>query len=242
MFPLFLAARFHLSGVSLGCDDIKFPTQHHPAVPCLKVPHCADGGVKTAPYVLSDGSGPAIQATVAEICYSNTGFTVSYSATDNNVYSKYPNCHDQVWEDDALEFMIYPGLVSADPIGNYTELDISPKSGFWAGAIHNPSGFHPVNTTLLPCNEVTYHATLSATGWAATLHVPFSVINYGGGYLHGRHTPQIWRANFYRTDRSKGSTEQEFSAWSANGADPPNFHIPRYFGILILETAQSKVD
>ena len=82
---------------------------------------------------------------------------VAYTATDDNTYSNYvrppllplsldPNhhgsdpptrllpplslqtkCHDPVWQDDALELMLYPGALTADPTGNYTEIDLGPK-------------------------------------------------------------------------------------------------------------------
>ena len=38
------------------------------------------------------------------------------TATDNNVFSRYYSCHDTVWMDDALEFMVYPHAESADPV------------------------------------------------------------------------------------------------------------------------------
>jgi hypothetical protein len=40
-----------------------------------------------------------------------------------------------------------------------------------------------------------------------------------------------WRANFYRIDRG---TEDEYSAWCPTLADPPDFHVPRCFGTLVL--------
>lgn len=38
------------------------------------------------------------------------------TATDDNVISRYSKCHDTVWMDDALEFMVYPHATSADPV------------------------------------------------------------------------------------------------------------------------------
>ena len=49
----------------------------------------------------------------------------------SQVYTRYSSCHDTVWMDDALEFMVYPHADSADPAGNYTEIDLSPRNALW---------------------------------------------------------------------------------------------------------------
>jgi hypothetical protein len=49
--------------------------------------------------------------------------------------------------------------------------------------------------------------------------------------------PAVWRANFYRTDTRKGMSDQEFTAWSPTLVQPPAFHVPEYFGVLILGAA-----
>jgi hypothetical protein len=107
------------------------PVNHStPPVPCLLVPTCASGSYATAfDFRRNDGGGRAAQQTAALVCYDALGLSIIYSATDDNVESNSSHCHDHVWNADALEFMVYPGAMSADPGGNYSELDLSPKGG-----------------------------------------------------------------------------------------------------------------
>eukprot|EP01012_Entosiphon_sulcatum_P066231 TRINITY_DN95359_c0_g1_i1.p1 TRINITY_DN95359_c0_g1~~TRINITY_DN95359_c0_g1_i1.p1 ORF type:complete len:231 (-),score=33.50 TRINITY_DN95359_c0_g1_i1:2-673(-) len=199
------------------------PPPHDP-VPCLEVPQCRATFAVIDGYVKSDGSGPAQQNTRVQICYDSSYLHIAYVATDNNPYTRYSECADPVWNDDALELMIAPGL--QDPV-NYTEIDLSPKNALWGGHIFNPSGKTPQNTTMIPCTTpgLQWHARIEDPGWTAVLTVPLPLIGGSG-------TTPYWRANFYRTDQAKDAPQREFSAWSATRASPPNFHIPAFFGVL----------
>eukprot|EP00656_Telonema_subtile_P029477 TRINITY_DN3260_c0_g1_i2.p1 TRINITY_DN3260_c0_g1~~TRINITY_DN3260_c0_g1_i2.p1 ORF type:complete len:217 (-),score=13.96 TRINITY_DN3260_c0_g1_i2:141-791(-) len=189
-----------------------------------------------APYVLSDGTGGAAQFTRAFVCHNSSGFVISYEATDDNIYGNLSKCHDHVWEADALEFMIYPGATSADPGGNYTELDVGAQGGFWGGAISNPTGTAPSGTVLLECDAfgLSSSAQITASGWAANLFVPFELIQQ-----HEPTVPEVWRANLYRTDVPEGQSAQEFLAWSPTLTSTPDFHVPARFGMWILCSANS---
>ena len=115
---------------AMACRGV-LPVNHStPPVPCLLVPTCASGSHATASdFRRNDGVGRAAQQTAALVCYDALGLSIIYSATDDNVESNSSHCHDHVWSADALEFMVYPGAMSADPGGNYSELDLSPKGG-----------------------------------------------------------------------------------------------------------------
>ena len=211
----------------------------HKHVPCVRVPHCDRGRALVGNYSVSDGiSGPAVQQTLVELCHDYEYLTVSYLAQDNNVYSNCTTCACHVWEEDALEFMVAAG--NGDAI-NYTEIDVSPRGALWAGAIHNPTGLHPVNTTVLDCEEsgIEHHAGFGDDGWWAELRVPLRLIRKRGtAPLPPRgHSSFLreWRANFYRTDRRRGAKDQEFSAWSPTFQRPADFHVPEFFGVMLLE-------
>jgi hypothetical protein len=60
-----------------------------------------------------------------------------------------------------MEFFSAAG--TNDPT-NYTELDLGPLGTLWAGAIHNPSGKAPVNTTSMFCIEHLEEYVLGAVG------------------------------------------------------------------------------
>jgi hypothetical protein len=74
------------------------------------------------------------------------------------------------------------------------------------------------------CEGLETSVLFSATGWTATLLIPFAAI-----------VPQppapgsVWRANFLRIDRPGGAA-RELSAWSPTGLN--TFHVPYRFGFL----------
>ncbi len=78
-----------------------------------------------------------------------------------------------------------------DPV-NYTEIDLSPAGGLWAGAIYNPTGLHPLNTTLLDCAQFNWFTSIVPEGWQATLRIPFTAIRTGGAAGPGP-LPAVWR-------------------------------------------------
>jgi hypothetical protein len=59
-----------------GCGRGVLPASH-PRVPCAVVPSCASGhAARISPYAMSNGSGPAFQLTVAQVCHTPTGFHI----------------------------------------------------------------------------------------------------------------------------------------------------------------------
>jgi len=62
--------------------------------------------------------------------------------------------------------------------------------------------------------------------WRAELSIPWSSIALGAP------ASDAWRANFFRVERPRGGLP-EFSAWSPTHADPPDFHKPARFGVLL---------
>ena len=65
-----------VAGEAASCGQGALPASH-PKVPCVVVPSCATGtAAKISPYAMSNGSGPAFQLTVAEVCHTAVGFQI----------------------------------------------------------------------------------------------------------------------------------------------------------------------
>ena len=64
-------------------------------------------------------------------------------------------------------------------------------------------------------------------GWTAELAIPFADLGLAGAPAPGT----VWRANFFRIERGR---VEEYSAWSPTYADPPDFHLPSFFGELVF--------
>lgn len=148
-----------------------------PPVPCTLVPTCSS--VRPAGALgfrlLGDG-GEAQQHTSALLCHTPTGLHISYTAVDNNIASNFSRCQDPVWRMDALEFMIYPGAMSADPGGNYSEIDLSPNASLQA---------HTQPHHNLICRDFSERLLVAAAGRGK------SVRNFTRTHSHGVNTQTI---------------------------------------------------
>jgi hypothetical protein len=196
---------------------------NHSAVPCLLVPACSSGEWGVASGFRRNGdNSSAAQSTRALLCHDFRGLLIEYTAIDNAVASNFSHCQDHVWQMDALELMIYPGALSADPGGNYSEIDLSPHNALWAGRIQNPTGFAPLRnlTVPIPCYEsgIRWSANVTESGWNASLSIPWAVVSHpdhsavraaakgrdGGGVIGAAGkmpgAGRIWRANLARFD------------------------------------------
>jgi hypothetical protein len=66
------------------------------------------------------------------------------------------------------------------------------------------------------------------TLWQVEMRIPFAAFPEVNPPKAG----DMWRANFYRIDRSDSP---EFTSWSPTLETPPNFHVPERFGYLLFE-------
>ena len=223
-----------------ACGGVLLPADH-PVVPCLAVPACFSGRSAVASGFRRNGdNASAAQSTTALLCHTRSGLHINYTATDDRVISNFSRCHDPVWRMDALEFMIYPGVLTADPGGNYTEIDVGPQNALWAGHICNPSGVAPLRNLTVPISCTTsgiqWSANTVAGGWKADLFVPWAVISSGtGSAMHSGKHQRVWRANLARFDTPAGAVVHEQSAWSPTLSS--SFHVPHRFGILVIDSS-----
>ena len=201
----------------------------HPAVPCLVVPKCgadsAHGILHKHDFIVWDsaaappgrtpsGSG---ERTGATICYTDTGFELTYTATDVKLVDNYTERQSTVWMGDAIEFYIAPSN-GADPIyqdaDEYRpvfELDLGAGGALFGIEINNTDGHGGPSTEVPHCDGCpSCHPVIPSdsgikwgtslfedgTGWRGNLSVPFAALYESNSDLLRRN----WRANFYRMD------------------------------------------
>jgi hypothetical protein len=228
--------------VCLLCATIK-------ALPTLKVPKCPspldwNQTALVPSFTLDSGSGSPIQQTEVHVCYDTNFLYVRYDCIDNNIYSDYQNCNDDLFNEDVVEMFIAPvksGDVEAD-VYHYIEMEVSPNGVLFVSNITNYSGdCTNFNGDLIPCAQsgIIQNAQRfdSQNKWWATIQIPFSLLaqmppydlarDQFGPYL----ATTTFRANFYRIDQPNGGV-REFSCWSPTMANPPCFQKPAYFGTL----------
>lgn len=181
------------------------------------------------PFMLADGSGPAVQQTKLRVAWDEQALYARYDCEDRDAWGNYRRRDDPIWQEEAVELFIAPGL--EDP-AVYFEFEVSPLGVFWDGIIHNPLSRREemVSDPSWDCPGAGWAAGPGEgrQDWWALFVIPWSCIHPAGEDL-----PRLWRANFYRIERPRDG-EAEFSAWSPTLNRPADFHTPARFGVLEL--------
>ena len=197
-------------------------------------------GVTLPPLILADGSGPARQQTITQVCYHDETLFVHFDCADQDIWGTYTQRGDAIYDEEVVEIFI--GVGSETPV-DYYEFEVSPNGVLLNVKVHNPDSDRA--TIQLDfgwdCPGLRWGAQRDdANGrWRAYLAIPWSAI--GGSSIGGTTgVPTTWRANFYRIERPRlqrqleSGSEPEFSCWSPTMTDPADFHKPLYFGMLTL--------
>lgn len=178
------------------------------------------------PFILADGSGPAIQQTVARLGYDLDALYVRFDCEDSDIWGTYRERDDPIYDEEAVELFISPGRET--PV-DYFEFEISPDGVFFDARIGNP---HEQRATLRV--DTAWNADArwwarredDAGRWTAILALPWRC-------LTGEPLPSLWRANLFRIERPRNGAP-EFSCWSPTFTSPADFHKPSCFGYLLL--------
>jgi len=245
---LFLAALCALTFLqaSNGADEPNArPTPPPPkriVIPKLHGPLQLDGDLKESvwrqaavlsPFLLNDTSKREREKTVVRVWYDETALYLGWTCTDADIQATFTARDSKFWEEEVAEF-----FVTAGGLERYFELQWNPLGGVFDAIIHNQMDPHGVSTNFIGDWSYTANGMRSAVKlegtpdhsgdkdkrWQAEVMIPFADLGTG--------TPgagAIWRANFYRFNRTRGR-EPELLSWSPTRL--PGFHQPSRFGFL----------
>jgi len=186
-----------------------------------------------SPFVLNESSGPEREKTAVRVWYDDTALYLGWTCTDADVQATFTARDSKFWEEEVAEF-----FVTAGSLERYFELQWNPLGGVFDAIISNKMDSRGVSTNFTGDwsftskgmkSAVLLKGTASNSGdkdelWQAEVMIPF--VDLGEG------TPKpkaVWRANFYRFNRTKGQ-EPELLSWSPTRL--PGFHQPARFGYL----------
>jgi hypothetical protein len=177
-----------------------------------------------SPFYLADGNGFAKQQTHVRLAYSAQALYVRFDCEDDDIWGTYTQRDDPLYDEEVVEVFIASGTETPT---RYFEFEVSPHGVVFDCTIDNPSGHydkHLVVDATWNAEGLEWHTQMDSEQqhWWAVLVIPWQAV---GGY----HT--IWRANFYRIERSRTSGT-EFSCWSPTHSK--SFHVPARFGTLEL--------
>ncbi len=151
---------------------------------------------------------------------------IYFYSVDPDIWGTYENVNDPIYKEEVVEAFLAP---DPDDLTHYFELELSPRNVPFATRIKN-DGKVNLGFTWEPQwrTEVFVKGTLDNREdkdefWSAKMLIPVTDL------CQGIKPGDMWRANFYRIDRTPKS---EYSAWSPIYKDPVDFHTPQRFGYL----------
>jgi hypothetical protein len=186
-----------------------------------------------SPFVLNDGSGAEREKTAVRVWYDDRALYLGWTCTDADIQATFTARDSKFWEEEVAEF-----FVTAGALDRYYELQWNPLGGVFDAIISNKMNQRGVSTNFTGDWSFTAKGMKSAVKlkgtasnsndkddrWQAEVSIPFGDL--------GESTPKpkaVWRANFYRFNRTKGQPP-ELLSWSPTLL--PGFHQPARFGYL----------
>jgi hypothetical protein len=178
--------------------------------------------------VLTDPRQGPRQPTQVRCAWDDQNLYVAFAAQDSDVWSKYTERDDKLWEEEVVEVYLDP---DGDGLG-YKEFEINPLGALIDLDIEDPAE--------LPQGKALEWRSWNATGWRTAVQVDGTVSNRADkdrGWTAetaipfadlGVAAPKVgdtWRVQFYRIDRP-GPDDNDYSSWSATDT----FHRPSRFG------------
>jgi Carbohydrate-binding family 9 len=200
------------------------------SVPEIRVPTLAatDRLVSLPPLKLRDArtaDAPRLPTSV-RVGRRGDALCIRFDGRDRAIVARH-RAHDApLWEEDVFEVFLAPGDESPR---RYFELEVNPLGAVFDARVESPelrrASMHV--ETAWDCAGLRARVACRPGRWSADLRIPITALCDGA-------FPPRWRANFYRIDRGTSGEPDEFSAWSPTFADPPDFHVPERFGILVF--------
>jgi hypothetical protein len=186
------------------------------------------GTAKVTPFVLADGSGPAVQQTIAHVGSDATALYVRFDCDDRDIWGTYKRRDEPIYDEEVVEVFIGPG--TDDPT-HYLEFDISPNGVLLDARVYNPTSTRSDLQVEIEwiCPGIRWAAGRddAANRWWGALAIPWAAVTPDA------RVPTICRANLYRIERPRNGAP-EYSCWSPTLTEPADFHKPKRFGLLKL--------
>lgn len=177
---------------------------------------------------------PSVQA---KMMYDNENLYVIFRVNDRYVRCLVTDYNGPVYEEPAVEFFFSPDPELPD---RYFNLEINcggtPLMHYndFAAKTHNPLVLEDIKKVEIAHSlpQVVDPEITEPVTWTIEYKIPLAMLEKYSKIIYPK--PGIdWRANFYKI-AEKGSNVH-FLTWSVVNNPVPNFHLPRFFGIIKFE-------
>jgi hypothetical protein len=226
----------------IGIDPAQLPAPKRIVIPKLRGAVVVDGELNETmwakaavlgPFVPGSGTGQAREATVVRMWYDDRALYLGWTCSDSDIQATFTARDSKFWEEEVVEF-----FVTRRDLTRYFELQWNPLGGEFDAIIRNNLDERGVSKKIEGDWSYTAKGMKSAVRvrgtvgdsadrdeqWQVEVMIPFVDL--------AETTPKpgdVWRANFYRFNRTKGLPVEQLS-WSAPVL--PGFHQPTRFGYL----------
>ncbi|MGH9399340.1 MAG: carbohydrate-binding family 9-like protein [Thermoanaerobaculia bacterium] len=193
----------------------------------IEVPRLAatDRLVSRPPIPLRNATdgGPLRLATCVRVGWRDGCLLVRFDGRDAGVVATHTRRDEPLWKEDVFEVFLSP--MHAPEV--YYEFEVNPRGALFDARVVSPEGRRATMEVDVSwnCPGLGARVRVRPDRWSALLTIPLAPMDPTG-------EARRWHANFYRIDRGPAD---EYSAWRPTLADPPDFHVPARFGLLLLE-------
>lgn len=178
------------------------------------------------------GDIPAFKPSAeAKMRYDDEYIYVIYRVKDQYVRSITQKINGPVWQDSAVEFFFSP---EADNPMNYFNLEINCGG---TPLLHHKT----IRPTVEDIQKIEIKSSLpkvvdpeikNPVTWTMSFKIPLSMLEKYTNVV--RPKPGVaWRANFYKI--AEINSNPHYITWNEVKNDKPQFHLPKFFGILKFE-------
>lgn len=194
------------------------------------------------PFSVNDGSRTATQSTEVRIAYDDTALYLGWICMDNDILATYREHDSELWNEEVAECFITPKELT-----RYFELQWNPLGTTFDAIIANQLDKNGLSKSMKGDWSYTAEGMQAAVWvdgtvqnssdtdrvWQVEVIVPFAALG-----CPAPNPGDVWRANFFRYDRTAGKTE-EYNAWSPTKL--ASFHQPSRFGYLEFQALISSL-
>jgi len=188
---------------------------------------------RLGPFQRNDGTGPEREPTELRIWYDDTAVFLAWTCTDADIQAGLTARDANLWDEEVVEFFVAPR-----ELGRYFELQWNPVGGIFDAVVANDLDERGRSRKISVDRSFTAGGMRSAVrlrgpaggasgdsrSWQVEVRIPFSDFS-----VPAPKAGDVWRANFYRYNRTRGQRE-ELVSWSPTRLR--SFHQPSRFGYL----------
>jgi hypothetical protein len=178
----------------------------------------------------SSTGSPARLETTFTPYHDGHRLIVVFSCNDDEIVSNYEERDQPLYEEDVVEIFLAPAALT-----EYFEIEVSPRGTVFDARVHSPDLDRSTMRADRSWDCAELFAGVRITRGEGELFTVETavVIPFASLDVEPPRAGAVWRANFFRIDRSE-SHGDSFSAWQPTGKTPPDFHVPEAFGKLVF--------